>query len=373
MASPEEPKGAQAPESGNLSGEAPVYDPMYAAGIASPANTVFPPETVPPPASPPAAAGGGGPKAPPPPPPPPDDDHDEDGMLRMSFLEHLEELRRRIFLMLIGVGVAFVASLTFSKELWNFVKAPAVEALTTLGIKGMNGGPPQLTQVTPMEAFNIIWVKMPILAAIFLAAPWILYQVWAFISPGLYKKERRWATPFVVCSAGLFLLGGAFGYFVAFRYGLTFLLGLGRDNGVTPLVSLSEYFDLFVNVMLGISLVFELPILIFFLTLLHIVSPRFLIAHSRYAILGIVILAAIITPTPDVFNLVLFATPMCALFYVGIFASYLLVLHREHKKFPWAKVIKWTVIVLAVLAVAVYVAMVRYHLRIVPHWPFLTR
>jgi len=214
---------------------------------------------------------------------------------------------------------------------------------------------------------------MPILAAVFLSSPWILYQIWAFISPGLYKKERRWASPFVICSAGLFILGGCFGYFVAFRYGLTFLLGLGRDNGVTPLVSLSEYFDLFVNVMLGIALVFELPILIFFLTLLHVVSPRFLIAHSRYAILGIVILAAIITPTPDVFNLVLFATPMCALFYVGIFASYLLVLHREHKKFPWAKVIKWTAIVLAVLAVAVYMAMVRYHLRIVPHWPFLMR
>src|ERR1700690_263930 len=309
MASPEEPKGAQAPESGNVSGEAPVappaYDPMYAAGIATPANTVFPTEIAPPPASPPAATGGGGSGTlPPPPPEDPDGDHDEDGMLRMSFLEHLEELRRRIFLMLIGVGVAFVASLTFSKELWNFVKAPAVEALTTLGIKGINGGPPQLTQTTPMESFNIIWVKMPILAAIFLAAPWILYQVWAFIAPGLYKKERRWATPFVVCSAGLFLLGGAFGYFVAFRYGLTFLLGLGRDNGVTPLVSLSEYFDLFVNVMLGISLVFEMPILIFFLTLLHIVSPRFLIAHSRYAILGIVILAAIIPPTPDDFNVV---------------------------------------------------------------------
>ncbi|MBI2680207.1 MAG: twin-arginine translocase subunit TatC [Candidatus Solibacter usitatus] len=294
-------------------------------------------------------------------------------MLRMSFMEHLEELRRRIFLMLIGVGVAFAASLTFSKELWHFVQAPAVDALTTLGIKGVNGGPPQLTQIAPMEAFNIIWLKMPILAAVFLSAPWILYQIWAFMAPGFAKNERRWASPLVLCSAGLFLLGGCFGYFVAFRYGLTFLLGLGRDSGVAAMVSVTEYFDLFVNVMLGIALVFELPILIFFLTLLHVVSPRFLIKNSRYAILGIVILAAIITPTPDVFNLVLFATPMCALFYVGIFASYLLVLHREHRKFPWAKVIKWTVIVLAVLAALVYAAMLKYHLRIVPHWPFLMR
>ena len=123
MASPEEPKGAQAPESGNVSGEPPVapvepvYDPMYAAGIATPANMAFPPEAAPPPASPPAISGGGGSATLPPPPSGPDDDHDEDGMLRMSFMEHLEELRRRIFLMLVGVGVAFVASLTFSKEL----------------------------------------------------------------------------------------------------------------------------------------------------------------------------------------------------------------------------------------------------------------
>ena len=134
-----------------------------------------------------------------------------------------------------------------------------------------------------MEAFNIVWVKLPILTAIFIASPWILYQVWGFIAPGLYKKERRWAAPFVICSAGLFIAGGAFGYFVAFRYGLTFLLSLAVMNNVTPMVSMTEYFDLFVNVMLGIGLIFEMPVLIFFLTLLHLASPRFLINHSRYA------------------------------------------------------------------------------------------
>ena len=101
------------------------------------------------------------------------------------------------------------------------------------------------------------------------------------------------------------------------------------------MVTISEYFDLFVNVTLGVGLVFELPVLIFFLTLLRILSPLFLLRHSRYAILGIFVLAAIITPTPDVFNLMLFAAPMCFLFYVGIFASYLLVLKRENRRFPW--------------------------------------
>jgi sec-independent protein translocase protein TatC len=139
------------------------------------------------------------------------------------------------------------------------------------------------------------------------------------------------------------------------------------------MVSVTEYFDLFVNVMLGVGLVFELPVLIFFLTLLRIITPKFLISNSRYAILGIVILAAIVTPTPDVFNLMLFATPMCVLFYFGIFASYLLVIHRENRKFPWAKVFLGVVAVIAVLAAVVFLAITRYGYHFLWHWPFLTR
>ena len=223
-----------------------------------------------------------------------------------------------------------------------------------------------------MDTFNIIWMKLPLLCAIFLGSPWILYQVWLFISPGLYKKERRWAVPFIVSTAGLFCLGGAFAYFVAFRYGLVFLLGLGMAGHIQPMISVVEYFDLFVNIMLGIGLVFEMPIIIFFLTLLRLASPRFLLAHSRYAILGIVIIAAIVTPTPDVFNLMLFATPMCLLFYVGIFASYLLVLKREGKTFPWRKVLTWTVIAVAVLGASV--AAFHYSgLHFLPTWPYFRR
>ena len=293
-------------------------------------------------------------------------------MLRMSFLEHLEELRSRILRALAGVGIAFVLSLAFCNNLWVIVSAPAVGALKTLGIKGMNGGDPTLTQIAPMDYFNIVWVKLPILTAIFIASPWILYQVWAFIAPGLYKRERRWAAPFVICSAGLFIIGGLFGYFVAFRYGLTFLLGLGQGNYVTPMVSMTEYFDLFVDVILGIGLIFEMPVLIFFLTLLHIASPRFLIRNSRYAILAITILAAVVTPTPDVFNMMLFAIPMCGLFYLGIFASYLLVLHREHRKFPWRQTLGWIAVVLLVIAAAGWLAVARFGYHLVMHWPFLT-
>ena len=289
-------------------------------------------------------------------------------MLRMSFLEHLEELRSRILRALAGVGVAFVLSLTFCNELWKIVSQPAVAALKTLGLEK-----PQLTQIAPMDYFNIVWVKLPILTAIFIASPWILYQVWGFIAPGLYRRERRWAAPFVICSAGLFVIGGLFGYFVAFRYGLTFLLGLGIHNYVTPMVSMTEYFDLFVDVILGIGLIFEMPVLIFFLTLLHIASPRFLIRHSRYAILAITILAAVVTPTPDVFNMMLFAVPMCLLFYLGIFASYLLVLHRERRKFPWRPVLWWTGSILIVATVAGYFLALKYGYHPVLRWPFLVR
>jgi len=291
----------------------------------------------------------------------------------MSFLEHLEELRSRILRSLAGVGIAFVLSLTFCDRLWDIVTTPAETALKAIGAKGVGGGPPSLVQVAPMDAFNIIWVKLPILTAIFIASPWILYQVWAFISPGLYRRERHWAAPFVICSAGLFITGGLFGYFVAFRYGLTFLLGLASMNHVTPMVSMTEYFDLFVDVMLGIGLIFEMPVLIFFLTLLHITSPRFLIAHSRYAILAITIIAAVVTPTPDVFNMMLFAVPMCMLFYFGIFASYLLVLHREHRAFPWRKALTWIVPILLLLAVAGYLVARWYGYHFVNHWPFLAR
>ena len=341
MASSEEGNGAKTP-----------------AGKVTPASTPVTAVTV--------TRGGGG--RTPPPPDPPGPPEEEDGMLRMSFLEHLSELRSRIIKMLGGFLVAMLASFTFCGPLWRLIAQPAVVALTNLGIK-----PPTLKAITPMEQFNVIWVKLPFLCAIFLASPWILYQVWAFISPGLYKRERRYAAPFIFCSAGLFIGGGCFAYFVAFRFALTFLLGIGIGNYVEPMVSISEYFDLFVNVTLGVGLVFEMPILIFFLTLLRLVSPSFLIKHSRYAILGIFVIAAIVTPTPDAFNMLLFALPMCLLFYVGVFAGYLLVLKREGRRFPWPKVLTVVGIVLVLTAALLYFAAIHYKLHPVPHWPFLKR
>jgi sec-independent protein translocase protein TatC len=311
------------------------------------------------------------PPAPPPRPPPDDEDEgdeEERGMLRMSFMEHLEELRSRVLRALIGVIVAFLVSVTFCKKLWEIVSAPAVGALAHLGIN-----PPNLAQITPMELFNVIYLKLPLLVSIFIGSPWILYQVWAFISPGLYKREKKWAVPFILSTAGLFIAGGCFAYFVAFRYGLEFLLGIGRDIHITPVVSVNEYFDLFVNVTLGVGLVFEMPVLIFFLTLLRIASPRFLLRHSRYAILAITIIAAIVTPTPDVFNMMIFAVPMVLLFFVGVFLSHLLVLKREGKKFPWGKVLLVVLGVVLVVGGTIAFYLYRYHYHLIYKWPYFVK
>jgi sec-independent protein translocase protein TatC len=372
MASPDEPQGASTPSGetahNSASGENISYsDSWSSAGTSSteiqPATSVI--SDPPPPRS--AVAGGGG-KPPKPPEPPDEEDSEEEGMARMSFLEHLEELRKRLLLAVGGVGVAFCLCLVFSDQLWHVVVTPATAALTHLGVK-----PPTLKQISPMDSFRIIWMELPILAAVFLSAPWIVYQVWAFIAPGLYKRERRWAVPFVVSSAGLFILGGFFAYFVAFRYGLEFLMGLAIGKGVDPNISMTEYYDLFVDVMLGVGIIFEIPVILFLLTLIRVASPTFLVKHSRYAILIIVILAAVITPTGDVFNLALFATPMIILFYVGIFAGWILVLHREKRRFPWGTFFKWLAIVLVASALIGWATAWYYEYHFVTHWPFFVR
>jgi len=348
--------------------------------------------------------GGGGKKL-----PPPSggggEDEEEDGMLRMSFLDHLGELRSRIIRALVGFGVVFLVCLVFSNPLWLIVQAPAVEAFSRLAKSSQEADdakvvevckPPateansnvcaeavktaktpkvsgSLVGIDPMEQFSILWMWTPLVASIFVASPWILYQIWAFIAPGLYKSERRWAVPFVLTTAGLFLTGGMFAYFIAFRFGLTFLFGLGGFAGIKPMISIDKYFELFVDVMLGVSAIFEMPIIIFFLVLLRLATPKFLMEHSRYAILAIVIIAAIITPTPDAFNLMLFAVPMCLLFFVGVFAGYLLVLHREKQRFPWAKVMPWLLVLLAIGAVVVWVMVTKYHYHLLHHWPYLRK
>lgn len=312
------------------------------------------------------------PPAPPKPPPPPKQDEeekneDEEGMARMSFLEHLEELRTRLIRCAMGLAVSFFGCMFFMNQMWDWVRQPAIVALKRLGYA------PELAALTPMEGISIVWMRVPLLASLFIASPWILYQVWCFIAPGLYKKERRMAAPFILTTAGLFILGGAFAYYVALRLGLYFLLRIGQEAGIHPYISATEYMDLFINVILGVALIFELPVLIFFLTLLRVVTPKFLMQHSRYAILGITVLAAFVTPTPDAVNMTLVAAPMILLYFCGVFASYLLVLRREKQSFPWRKVIPYVLIGIALLAGIVAVLIYGYHYHPVWKWPFLVK
>ena len=160
---------------------------------------------------------------------------------------------------------------------------------------------------------------------------------------------------------------------LTFFYVKTFLLGIGVEKDITTVISVTEYFDMFVNVILGVGLVFELPVLIFFLILFRIVTPGFLIRHSRYAILINFIIAAVVTPTPDIFNMTLFALPMCVLYYFGIFLGYLFVLRREGRPFPWVNVLKITALLLLIVAGVLYLAVSRHWLKLVPHWPYFSR
>ena len=293
---------------------------------------------------------------------------DEAGLLRMSFLEHLEELRARIIKALWGFGAIFLVCVLFSYPLFKIVERPGLIALRNTGVPGAH-----FVQTNVMESFSIIWVWTPVVAALFLGSPWILWQAWAFIAPGLYPRERRWAVPFLLCTAGLFIAGGLFGYFVAFPYSMSFLFGIGSPADILPLITIDDYFDKFVDVMLGIGLAFELPVLIFFLSLLRVVSPAFLLNHSRYAIIVILAIASLATPSPDAFTMMLFAVPMCMLFFLGIFASYLLVLRREHRRFPRKAFLTWVAIVIAVIAFSVLIAVAEFHYHLTWRPPFLIK
>jgi sec-independent protein translocase protein TatC len=230
---------------------------------------------------------------------------------QMSFLDHLEELRKRIIHALIAVGVAFGVCWYFATDLYKLVQRPITKAGIT-----------SLVFSTPTEGFNLD-LKLAVMAAIFLAAPFILGQIWLFISPGLYKHERRYALPFIFFSSLLFIMGGLFGYFVAFPFALQFLISWEKDMGATVLINASEYFDLFIMVELGLAVIFEIPAVIFILSRIGLVSGPFLLRNTRYAILISAIVAAVITPTTDIPNMLMMAVPMVGLYLLGVAIAYL--------------------------------------------------
>lgn len=230
-------------------------------------------------------------------------------MASMSFLEHLEELRKRIFNALIAIVCGGILCWVYRENLLAFMSKPIIEVLRRYKL------PEQLVYLNPTEPFNL-YLKVSILAGIFVTSPFVLYQVWLFISPGLYRKEKRYAAPFLISSVFLFTAGGYFGYRLVYPAALDFLIKLGRQ--FLPMITIHEYTDLFLTVILGLGLVFEMPILVFFLALMGVISAGWMWRNIRYAILGIFIVAGALAPTPDISSMVVFATPMLVLYVLSI-------------------------------------------------------
>ena len=222
----------------------------------------------------------------------------------MSLMEHLDELRRRIIHSAVYLVAGAIIAWIFHDRLINFLQVP----LLKIG--------KSLVFTHPMDALNLN-LQASLLGGAILASPFILYQVWLFISPGLYQRERRFVIPFMAATIGLFLAGASFGYYFVLP-GAIKILVLGFGKNFTPMITIEDYSGFFLSIILGLGISFELPILIFFLAMFGIVSPRFLWKNVRYAILAVFIVAAVICPSPDPWTMCIYALPMLGLYVLGI-------------------------------------------------------
>jgi sec-independent protein translocase protein TatC len=187
-----------------------------------------------------------------------------------------------------------------------------------------------MTMTHPTDALNLMIKTSAVVGAI-IASPFILYQLWLFISPGMYAHEKKYVWPFMICTVGLFLGGAWFGYRYVLPGAMVFLI---QDFGknFSHMITIEDYTGFFLAVILGLGVTFELPILIFFLALFGIVDGKFLLKHFRYAVLAIFLIAAIICPTPAPIGMCIFASPMLALYFIGVAVAFLVHPDRRNKK-----------------------------------------
>jgi sec-independent protein translocase protein TatC len=227
---------------------------------------------------------------------------------KMSFLEHLGELRTRIVWSLIPTIIGLLVVFHFRDWILLFIRRPLDKA-----------GVP-LVALTPTESF---WtaMKVSMVGGVVLAMPIILWQVWAFISPGLHKHERRFAAPFVIIGSLLFLAGASFALLVVVPFAMQFLLNFGKEQGITPMISVSSHVDFVIKFTLAFAVVFELPLALTLLSRMGLVTPQFLSKNRKYAVLVNFVIAAILTPTPDILNQSLMAGPLIILYEVGIISA----------------------------------------------------
>lgn len=249
---------------------------------------------------------------------------EEDAGSAMSFFDHLVELRKRLVSALAAVGIGMFLGLLVSKRFITFIVQPMVLALRA------NHLDDKLYFMSP-AGFVGLYINLGLYLGIVLAMPWVLFQIWLFVAPGLYKHERRATASFIVSAMFLFLCGIAVGYFGLLPLVLTKVIGFSAGGPIQPWISVNDYFDLILVVLVGLGVIFEMPVVIFILSIFGIVTPKFLLKNFRYAMLVITILAAIVTPSPDATTMLIFMAPMVILYFISVLVSYV-VLRRKREK-----------------------------------------
>ena len=230
----------------------------------------------------------------------------------MSFLEHLDELRTRLILSVSSLLVGFLAAFAFIAPIFEFIMRPLQEILPNDG---------RLVYTEPTEAF-FLYIKIAALVGLVLAMPIILYQIWRFVAPGLYSREKRFAIPFVLFSSLFFVGGALFSHYILFRLAWGFLANFGTDY-MEFMPRIQPAFSLYVRLLLACGVVFQMPTLVFFLARVGAVTPRFLVRNTKYAVLLIFIFAALLTPTGDPVTLTVMAAPMILLYGLSILIAWI--------------------------------------------------
>jgi sec-independent protein translocase protein TatC len=232
---------------------------------------------------------------------------------KMSFLDHLGELRKRIIWSLLSIVIFFFPAYAFSEKLFDFLMSPIIKNLP----EGSS-----LIFTRPAEGFTT-YLKVSFFAAIFAAFPFILYQIWKFVAPALYREEKQIVIPFILFGTILFLIGGSFCYFIASPPAFKFLLGEYSSEYVKAFPSISEALFFFMSLIIGFGLVFEFPLVVFVLSRLGIVNSRFLREKRKYAILAGAVLAAILTPTTDAISMMFMFVPLLVFYELGILVAWI--------------------------------------------------
>ncbi len=238
----------------------------------------------------------------------------------MTFLEHLSDLRKRLFFSFIALIVGIIPAWIFSKDLFNILAVPIYKYLPE-GEK--------LAFIKLTDPF-MLYIKVSFLASIFFMSPFIFFQFWLFIAPGLYRKEKKYVIPFVFFTSVFFVAGALFGFFVVFPWAVRFFLGMGSE--FQAMITVDKYFSMVLKVHLGIAVVFELPTLTFFLARMGILTAKWMVKNFKYAVLGVFVIAAIITPTPDMVTQSIIAVPMLALYGLSILIAFIFGRKKEKKE-----------------------------------------